>query len=471
MYRVTLYEHAGDQRGTVIHEPANFGNKINNGDLELSIEGLGISTFEFSINLNNPAYRKAEPIVNLVTVTDQSGQIFKGRIAQITNTMDGTGSFVEKILCEDQKAYLYDSTQRYVKPKIRSVKEFLELLLAEHNRQVEEYKRIYVGTVTVEDEEGTYRAIGYDATAEVIKNKLLDQLGGYLILRESNGKLLLDYLKEYGEVSQTPLQIARNLKSASRDIDISELATRVVPLGQDIDNSENTANISDGIREKTTIESVNNGKNYLEDQTLVSKFGVIQKTIEFPNITNKALLKQRGQEYLKNQRLMLVTWTAEVIELGLLDQRYEIIQLGNSYSVANQFLYEQEVLQVIEKKIDILNPQKIVLTIGSGKKTFSQYQLEYRGLRETVETVKSTANANNADVSTLKAQTLQLSEETAVLPMYGEKLAEQEQELIIQKSRNESFEELLSSQQQKLEKQDETINELLTIVKELQESR
>ena len=56
---------------------------------------------------------------------------------------------------------------------------------------------------------------------------------------------------------------------------------------------------------------------------------------------------------------MLVTWDVEAIELGLLDKRYELITLGNSYKVDNQFLYAVERLQVIEKKFSILAPQKV----------------------------------------------------------------------------------------------------------------
>lgn len=468
MYRITLFKDAQDKKGTVVHEPANFGNKVNSGELELSLEGLGISTFEFSINVNNPFYRKAEPIVNLVVVTDRNGQVFKGRVAKISNTMDSQSHFIEKILCEDQKAFLYDSTQKYMKSAVMSVNQFLENLLTEHNSQVEEYKKIYLGNVTVTDSEEVYRGSDYGKTADVIKSQLLDHLGGYLILREENGLLYLDYLSEYGEVSTTPLQISRNLKSASREIDISELATRIVPVGKDLEVSDETDSETNQFRPKTTIESVNNGKNYIEDQSLVEKFGVIQTIITFPNITDKNVLKRRGEEYLKDQRLMLITWSAEVIELGLLDKRYEIIRLGNSYPVFNPYLYEKETLQVVEKKIDILNPQKIRLTIGDGKKTFSQYQLEYRGMRETLETVKTNVGVSNRTIDSLKIQAQQLEEQTALIPQFEQTLSEQKQGLEEQTIVLAEQKELIQTQETKLTVQQTKIEELFTLVKELQ---
>lgn len=468
MYRVTLFKNAQDKSGTVIHEPANYGNKVNSGDLELSLEGLGISTFEFSINVNNPLYRKTEPIVNLVTVADRNGQLFKGRVAKISNTMNSQGHFIEKILCEDQKAFLYDSTQQYMKAKIMSIRDFLGKLLSEHNGQVEAYKRIYLGTVTVTDSEAVYRGSDYGKTADIIKNQLLDRYGGYLVLREKKGQLYLDYLATFGTTSTTPLQIARNLKSASREIDISELATRIVPVGKDLEVSGETTSATSQFRPKTTIESVNNGKNFLEDSTLVKKFGVIQTIVDFPNIEDKNMLKRRGLEFLNNQRLMLITWTAEVIELGLLDKRYEIITLGNSYPVSNPYLYEKETLQVIEKKIDILNPQKIRLTIGSGKKTFSQYQLEYQGMRQTIEMVKTNVGASSRTVDDLKVQAQQLKEQTAVLPEFERTLNEQQAGLKEQINGLAEQKELLQTQATTLTDQQIKIAELFTIIKELQ---
>ncbi|MBP2099353.1 phage tail protein [Enterococcus rivorum] len=461
MYRVTLYENADDKKGIVIHEPANFGNKLAEGHLELSLEGLGISTFDFSININSPAYRKAEPIVNLVTVADSTGQIFKGRIAKITNAMSGAGKFVEKILCEDQKAYLYDSTQKYFKPEILTVRQFLEKILIEHNLQVENHKKIHLGTVTVRDKKQVYRNTGYGKTAEVLKDQLLDQLGGYFNLRESKDTLYLDYLAEYGKESTTPLQIARNLKSASREIDISELATRVVPIGKDLENQSSIEKEGNFSRQKTTIEAVNAGKNYIEDTSLVKKFGVIQKNLELSHVEDKNTLKKRAEDYLREQRLMLVTWTAEVIELGLIDKRYEIIKLGNSYPVANPYLYEKEILQVIEKKIDILNPQKINVTIGTGKKTFSQYQLEYRGMKETINSLKTSVSSGMQTMDYLQTQ-------TAILPEHEQLLTKQQQELTHQKQLLQTQSDTIQNQEITLVAQQEKIEELYTIVKEIQ---
>lgn len=394
MYKAYLKETDDSRDKKTIHEPLNYGNKLSSGELKVSLEGLGISTFECSLSIANSLYGKTKPITNMICVLDSNGEkVFHGRIAKITKSMTSSGEFSEKILCEDRKSYLYDSTQKYLKPTIMSVREYLQRLLDEHNRQVEPFKQMRLGNVTVGDSEQIYRGIGYYKTAELIKDRLLDRLGGYLVLREdTQGSLILDYLKDYGEVSRTPLQITRNLRSATRDIDISELATRIVPLGQEIETSETVEIGTDFSRPKHTIADVNGGVDYLQDFELIAEFGIIQKNVDFQNVTDHNVLKRRGEEYLKNQRAMLVSWTVEVIELGLIDSRYELIQVGNSYPIENPMLYGAETLQVTEKTVNILEPQRIVLTIGSSKKTLSSFQQSYSNLQYTLSDTLSSVN-------------------------------------------------------------------------------
>lgn len=421
MYKAYLKETDDSEDKNTIHEPLNFGNKLSSGELKISLEGLGISTFECSLSIANSLYGKAKPITNMICVLDTNGKkVFHGRIAKITKSMKANGEFSEKILCEDRKSYLYDSTQKYLKPTIMSVREYLQRLLNEHNRQVEPFKQMHLGNVTVGDSEKIYRGIGYYKTAELIKDRLLDRLGGYLVLREdAQGSLVLDYLKDYGEVSRTPLQITRNLRSATRDIDISELATRIVPLGQEIETSENVEIGTDFSRPKHTISDVNGGVDYLQDSELIAEFGIIQKNVDFQNVTDHNILKRRGKEYLKNQRAMLVSWTVEVIELGLIDSRYELIQVGNSYPIENPMLYGAETLQVTEKAVNILEPQRIVLTIGSSKKTLSSFQQSYSNLQYTLSDTLSSVNfqtKNTNEVSQkLEETNVTLSETVGVL--------------------------------------------------------
>ena len=273
MYRVLLYDNPNRLNPKIVHEPYSYGEKIKESEVYLSLNGLGISTFEFTFNINNKYYQKIEPIVNFIQIIDvvREQEIFYGRVAKITNTMDTSGSFSQSFLIEDEKAFLYDSVQTYMKPTRMPVRDYLQKIIDIHNKQVEPYKRFKLGNVDVIDNGDLLRGLGYQSTAETIKEKLLDRLTGNLILRRVDNTNYLDYISNYGDDSDTPLQLTKNLKSATRDIDISELFTRIVPVGQDIeDNSETDIEVgTDYSRPKYTIESVNNGKNYLDDPSLI----------------------------------------------------------------------------------------------------------------------------------------------------------------------------------------------------------
>ena len=392
--------------------------------------------------------------------------------------MDTSGSFSQSFLIEDEKAFLYDSVQTYMKPTRMTVKDYLQKIIDIHNKQVEPYKRFKLGNVDVIDNGDLLRGLGYQSTAETIKEKLLDRLTGNLILRRVDNTNYLDYISNYGDDSDTPLQLTKNLKSATRDIDISELFTRIVPVGQDIeDNSETDIEVgTDYSRPKYTIESVNNGKNYLDDPSLIEKFGLNTGIVEFSNVKEPSILKRRGQQWLKDQSLMLVTWDVEAIELGLLDKRYELITLGNSYKVDNQFLYAVERLQVIEKKFSILAPQKVTLTIGSKKKKLTDYQNEIKTIQSNLVNIKANASAGTQSISdlikkqeSLKNEVSQQNNEIINLSEGTQKLSESINSLkdgIAQVETNLSSE--ITDLKQSREESDETISSLIKRVENLE---
>lgn len=480
MYRVLLYDNPNRLNPKIVHEPYSYGEKIKESEVYLSLNGLGISTFEFTFNINNKYYQKIEPIINFIQIIDvvREQEIFYGRVAKITNTMDTSGSFSQSFLIEDEKAFLYDSVQTYMKPTRMPVRDYLQKIIDIHNKQVEPYKRFKLGNVDVIDNGDLLRGLGYQSTADTIKEKLLDRLGGTLTLRRVGNINYLDYLSNYGVNSETPLQLTKNLKSATRDIDISELFTRIVPVGQDIeDNSETDIEVgTDYSRPKYTIESVNNGKNYLDDPSLIEKFGLNTGIVEFSNVKEPSILKRRGQQWLKDQSLMLVTWDVEAIELGLLDKRYELITLGNSYKVDNQFLYAVERLQVIEKKFSILAPQKVTLTIGSKKKKLTDYQNEIKTIQSNLVNIKANASAGTQSISdlikkqeSLKNEVSQQNNEIINLSEGTQKLSESINSLkdgIAQVETNLSSE--ITDLKKSREESDETISSLIKRVENLE---
>ena len=56
MYRVLLFDNPNRKNPKIVHEPYSYGEKIKDSEVYLSLNGLGISTFEFTFNINNKYY-------------------------------------------------------------------------------------------------------------------------------------------------------------------------------------------------------------------------------------------------------------------------------------------------------------------------------------------------------------------------------------------------------------------------------
>lgn len=407
MYRVIAYSNYKKEDPIIVHEPAKYGNKILKGEIDQEINA--IQTFEFVIAQNNSYYRKFSLLNTIISVVNlNSNHVeFEGRVADEGVDMERSGKVTQTILVEDKLAYLHDSSQEYMRTMLITTEDYFRKLIDIHNKQVEPHKQFKVRNVTVDTNSGkVYRSIGYADTFDTIKDKLIDRLGGYLVYEEIDGVLYLDYLEKFGKDSETPIQLSRNLKDASKHTTPDELATVIVPLGSEIERDETAAEKAenDFSIERITIASENNGSIELVDEDLVKQFGRIRKSIEFPNTKDKKALKSQGQSYLKNQRILLIAWETGVVELGLIDGRFDLFKLGNNHPIINPLITENEKLQIVGKTLDVIHPQSTVLKIGNKKKTLSQYQNELNAQQKPMEEVAERAKQTFADVQAVKKQ-------------------------------------------------------------------
>lgn len=237
----------------------------------------------------------------------------------------------------------------------------------------------------------------------------------------------------------TPIKLGENMQSAKRDISLDGLITRIVPIGADLEDGQ-TRDEDTGqfiIRERVDIRRVNGGRWYLEDPALVKVFGIIQQPVHWSEINSPHILKRRGQQYLDAQKASLASWDVDVIEMSLIDDRHEKYEVGNHHPIINSPLSGVETLQIIEKDIDILQPQKIKIKVGADQQTLTSFQLQQREARQSIEAVAS---------------------ETARRQSQAEQQWEKEQEEI--QRRLEQQQEEFNRQRQEAERQEQLQREL-----------
>ncbi len=426
----------------VVHSPySRKGNKVLSGSIKQAQNA--VNEFTFVIPMQNDLYQKLIPfqsIVQVVNLYDEEIE-FEGRVLSVSNKMTNTG-FVQEVVCEDFLSFLHDSTQHYQKLKNTGAEAYLREILNQHNAQVEDYKRIHLGTVTVKSlTDKPWRYLGYESTWDAIRDRIVSNIGGYLTLRREKSGFYLDWTSSVGENQESPIQLGRNIKSASREISFDGIATQIMPIGADEKNSQNQSSDnkeeqgSDVTRKQIDISSVNGGKIWLEDAELVAKFGIIRKPVIWTEIDNPQVLKNRGLQYLRNQKIALAKWTVAAVERYLIDSRYVKFKIGNTHPILNAPLSGIERLQIIEKKIDILNPQSVDLVIGSKSQSLSAYQLQSQEAVESIERVKA-----NKEIESKREKLLTLTSELERLrnerkPENTERIRALEAEII--KIRNE----------------------------------
>ena len=363
----------------VIHSPySRKGNKILSGTITQAQNA--INEFTFTMPMQNSLYQKLVPFQSII------------QVLTISNKMTSTG-FVQEVVCEDFLSFFHDSAQSFRKLQNTGAEAYLREILNQHNSQVEDYKRIHLGTVTVNSKtDKPWRYLGYEPTWDAIRERIIANIGGYLTLRRESDAFYLDWTSSIGENQDSPIQLGRNIKSASREISFDGIATQIMPIGADENNSQNENKEeqgSDVTRKQIDISSVNGGKIWLEDAELVAKFGIIRKPVIWTEIDNAQVLKNRGLQYLKNQKIALAKWAVSAVERYLIDSRYVKFKIGNTHPILNAPLSGIERLQIIEKKIDILNPQSVDLVIGSKSQSLSAYQLQSQEAIESIDRVKA----------------------------------------------------------------------------------
>lgn len=375
MYAVRIFDGIEDKVGTLIHSPFTDDVRLSEGKVTLRIHG--ISNMSFTINLKNPGWNKIKPLKTLIKVTDlkRNKVIFNGRVLQPTEKMTKDGMVHIAYAAESILAYLHDSRQRWGEYHNISVRDFLQVIIDNHNRQVEPHKQFKVGNVTVTDpNDSLYRYLGYEDTYDTIKDKLIDRLGGFLIVREEPDGNYLDYLESFGELSDTPIRLRKNLKDMEREIDPTGIITRVIPLGEKIESGD--PDNTEASQPRLTIASVNNGVDYLDDEELIKEFGIIEGTIIFDDITQPNILKTRGEQFLANQKAARISYSLSAVDLNLIDDSMDSYEVGNWHPIENPIFGIEDTLQIIEKEIDINDPTQSSLTIGEKYVTLTEYQLE-----------------------------------------------------------------------------------------------
>lgn len=331
-------------------------------DPVITLEVNAAGSFVFTIPPGHPKYDAIKRRKSVISVyrDEESEPIFQGIC-----TEEGSDFYKQKkITCEGELTYLNDSIQRPASYQGITVLELLATYIANHNQQVDDFKKFEIGTVTVKDFKNSISCYtNMNSTMSNIKKYLVDDFGGYIRVRYAGGKKYIDYLADSPAKSTQTIELGKNLMNFSSNIDNTEIATAIIPLGATLKESG-----IEGLDTKLTIASVNGGADYLYSQNAVDTYGWITNTVEWSNVTSASELKTKGQQYLEDVQFEKVVIQASAVDFGNMTDDINKFKLLDSIHVISKPHGMNRYFVLTKQTLNLNNPEKDVITLGMEEK-------------------------------------------------------------------------------------------------------
>ena len=350
--------HVEIKNGTtreVLYYPLDPDRQIYDDELNDSLGST--ATFNFSIPPQNPAYLHIEPLSTKVYVYDGDDVIYDGRVSNDKKDILNTGT-VETV---GSMSYLADSIQQPFSFS-GSLEAYFTQILGAHNEQCEakfQVGNIMDGTIVVVSNE-------YKDTLSILSETTQETLGGYLRIRYlEDDSYALDYQTGFGENSQV-VRLGENIVDLTSERSPEEIYTRIIPLGAELETNDQST-----LPRYVTIDSVNNGVNYVENQTLKDKYRTIVGVKQWDDITDPGELKRVAQEYINGMTLP-ETFSIQAVDLSYIEDGVAAFEIGkNTRIISPPHGIDTEYL-LAEKTMHLTGPENDSITLGEVKQSLSK---------------------------------------------------------------------------------------------------
>ena len=205
----------------------------------------------------------------------------------------------------------------------------------------------------------------YPSTFEELQEKLLDNMGGYLVERFENGVTYLDYLSEIRENNDQKAKYGENIVDIDRVQEIdSDFATAIIPLGKKQDDGN-------GNETYLTIASVNDGKDYIQNDDAVVKYGLILKVVEHEDVTLPENLIKKGEEDLQEAIKSTSSITVTAADLSGTGSKVESFRFMKNVKCISKRHGLDFRSPIVALNRNLLDRSDYKITVGDTQKTYT----------------------------------------------------------------------------------------------------
>ena len=353
-------------------------------------------TAEITMPPGHPAYDLFTGYRSVVNIYRRGALLFRGRALYTADDFYNCRT----ITCEGERCFLSDSVMRPYLYQDTPAAIFTDII-AQHNAQQEADKTFEVGTVTVTDPNDYVRLESESAEQlSATIDKLLERCGGYIVFTSNaKGKRCINWLASLDYRSDQTIEFGENLLDFARSNADTDLATAILPYGA---KDEETG-------KRVTIESVNDGLNFIQDDDAVALRSTVFKTVTWDDVTEPANLLTKAQQYLATSKMVITSLSLSAVDLSALDKDIDTFQVGDRVQVVSKPHSVNDIFLLQERTYDLLNPANDKVSLGKDLTTLTGANVA--GQKDTMIQLHKTEHDIREDFTLNTAQAMEQTRE------------------------------------------------------------
>lgn len=289
---------------------------------KLIIERGKAGSLSFIIPPINVGYDSCEVFRSTIMVYSNDKPYWSGRIISATEDInkckavecEGALNFLKDII-QPQRTIMYNQPGEDGLPIENPSAYVTKVIMDYYNSLVPDKRKFKIGTMLIyAGGQGWLLAMEPTYDTVVLYNP-------DLYIRYEEDGMYLDRTPPMGETQQV-IEFGKNLLDYSSTYDATDIVTAIIPKGAKIEEESTWRDVF------VTVESVNDGKIYVENSNLVELYGRVEKIVEWPNITEPENLYEYAVSYLSKYQYDGLVLEVSVFDLHFVDPEIPSIQVG-----------------------------------------------------------------------------------------------------------------------------------------------
>jgi len=413
---------------STIYDPRDPELVLLNPRCKLAVNTVGEGSF--TILSNHPCYGQLKKLRSIFEIRQDDDIIFRGRMTndsrdfynQLDVDLEGVLAFTNDSIIPP---FNFPDDFSGAANATNVVEYFLKWLIeTQHNGQVEDWQKLYVGTVTVADPNNviTRSSDSHMSTWDALKTKLFESsLGGYLCIRYEEDGTFIDYLERFEDTNRQGITFGENLLDINSDSDASETYSAILPLGAKPEGTDTQrltlASLPDG---NLTDDLVKKG-NFIYSKSAVEQYGWICVPVgesTWDDVKDVNNLKTKAMAYLSGSAMLFSsTITIKAVDMHFTDKQIQSFRIYRN-TVVNSPVHGvvNANFPLTQLEIDIVNVQNTIITIGDTVRTLidindTKQSTSTAKVEQIVQQATATGKQVQVQLTYLEADTADLQDQ------------------------------------------------------------